>query len=61
MLNDVFVFADGGDVESMPEEKQEQFQEMRCGSMGRGSVYDSVAGERCGRSCSHIAASHCLS
>lgn len=39
--------ADGGDIESMPEEKQEQFQEMRCGSMGRGSVYDSVAGECC--------------
>jgi hypothetical protein len=38
--------ADGGDIESMPDEKQEQFQEMRCGSMGRGSVYDSVAGER---------------
>jgi hypothetical protein len=37
--------ADGGDIESMPEEKQEQFQEMRCGSMGRGSVYDSTAGE----------------
>jgi len=28
----------------MPEEKQEQFQELRCGSTGRGSVYDSVAG-----------------
>ncbi|WIA32303.1 hypothetical protein OEZ86_003146 [Tetradesmus obliquus] len=41
------ILADGGDIESMPEEKQVQFQEMRCGSMGRGSVYDSVAGITC--------------
>lgn len=41
---EVLLAADGGDIESLPAEKQEQFQEMRCGSTGRGSVYDSVAG-----------------
>lgn len=39
--------ADDGDIESLPQEKQEQFQEMRCSSMGRGSMYDSVVGECC--------------
>jgi hypothetical protein len=29
----------------MPAQKQEQFQEMRCSSAGRGSMYDSVVGE----------------
>eukprot|EP00775_Hariotina_reticulata_P003629 gene3629-3891_t len=41
------ILADNADIESMPEDKQEQFQEIRCGSTGRGSVYDSVAGITC--------------
>jgi hypothetical protein len=28
----------------LPLEKQEAFQELRCGSVARGSVYDSFAG-----------------
>lgn len=38
--------ADDNSIEDLPAEKQEQFQEIRCSSAaGRGSVYDSVAGE----------------
>lgn len=32
------------EIEALPEEKQVQFQEMRCAAAGRGSMYDSVAG-----------------
>lgn len=37
--------AGDAEIESLPEEKQVQFQEMRCAAAGRGSMYDSVAGE----------------
>lgn len=37
--------ADGADITSMSQEKQEQFQALRCSSTSRGSVYDKVAGE----------------
>ena len=40
------VRAGDAEIESLPEEKQVQFQEMRCASAaGRGSMYDSVVGE----------------
>jgi hypothetical protein len=35
---------DDVDVTSLPQQKQEQFQEFRCNSLGRGSIYDSTAG-----------------
>jgi hypothetical protein len=38
-------FAGDAEIDSLPEEKQVQFQEMRCAATGRGSMYDSVAGE----------------
>eukprot|EP00877_Chromochloris_zofingiensis_P012320 jgi/Chrzof1/7341/Cz02g20090.t1 len=41
------LLADEGDVSSWKEAKQEQFQENRCHSTGRGSIYDSVAGITC--------------
>jgi hypothetical protein len=41
------VSAGDAEIEALPEEKQVQFQEMRCAAAGRGSMYDSVAGEIC--------------
>jgi hypothetical protein len=42
---DVLLLAGDAEIDSLPEEKQVQFQEMRCAATGRGSMYDSVAGE----------------
>ncbi|KAF8071226.1 SAD2 [Scenedesmus sp. PABB004] len=41
------ILADCGEIESMPAEKQEAFQEMRCASTSRGTMYDSVVGITC--------------
>src|SRR5690242_11972577 len=51
----VSCFSDDSNIESLPTEKQEQFQEIRCSSAaGRGSVYDSVAGKQLAMLADHV-------